>query len=632
MLTSFSQTITSFLILSFGLILTVGCSTNNTKNDVVTDGGYYQESSYKDRNYPPTKMAPPSILASADNNKVLEPMNMRTQADYNYSLGEAYSLEGNAPKAIEAFKYVLIYDPDAETVKIRLAKEYLKLGQFNNSIGLIKEVIAKNPKNSDAKLLLAGLYTSTRNYPAAIENYEEVIRLDNSKNKEVPLYLAAVYSEMKEFDKAVKLFESLIKNPNYANKHLLHYYIGRVREEQDEVKFSKLAEESYNKSIEIKPEFVDAVIALGALYKRQKSEDKAFKIYENFQKTKGPNIKIAEVLGQMYLEKQRYDEAFEQLEIQESQSEDSLNVKVKMALILIEKKVFDKAIVKLEEILNIAPDSDKIRFYLAAVYEEINQDQKAVDHYTKINFTSSFFGEAVVHAGYLLKNLGKLDEAVKVLAEAYENKKDYPQIYAMYSSLLDEKKEYKRALEVLDIGIKKFPDNAQLHFYYGTILDRVEDKSKVINVMKKVIELDPNHSQGLNFLAFTWAELNQNIDEAEKLSRRAVELDPQDGYILDTLGWILYRKGSKQESLKYLEAAMKFQPNVSVIAEHLGDVYKDLSLSDKAKKMYEKAFNLENDENKRKILKEKIIALEKQVVPNRLPASVENEKNIPNSQ
>lgn len=593
-----------------------GSSARTVSSD--PDGHYYKESSYRDGNVAPKQFTPPAMLSESDK---MDPFYLRTQADYHYSLGEAYSLEGQAQKAVESFQTVLVYDTESASVRTRLAKEYLKLGQINKAIEQVKIVIQKNESNKDARLLLAGLYTTIRSYPQAIEQYEYVLN-KYPEYYEANIYLAAVYSETQQYDKAVKLFEKVLTLPDYTNKHLIYYYIGRIREEENAEKNFKLAEQSYKKSSEIKPDFVDAVIALGSLYKNQKQDAKAMAVYQAFQKNKGPNAKVAEILSQMYIEQQKFDEAFEQLEVLEAQADDPLAIKVRMALILIEKKMFDKAIAKLEEILRMAPESDKIRFYLAAVYEEIKKDEMAVNHYLKIQPSSPFYGEAMVHAGYLLKNVGQLDKAITVMAKAYESKKDYPQIYAMYASLLDEDKNYKKALEVLAAGLEKFPDNAQLHFYYGTIYDRTGDKEKVIANMQKVIELDPNHSQGLNYLAFTWAEMDKNMDEAEKLARRAVTLDPEDGYILDTLGWILFKRGNKKEALKFLEAASKFQPTVSIIAEHLGDIYRDLSMVDKAKTMYKKAFDLEIDKKKAKELEQKILAIENQAVPERAPASL----------
>lgn len=610
------------VILGLGILIS-GCvhrgsSARNLNYETSSsEGNYYKESSYKDDNTAPKQFSPPALLSESDK---MDPFYLRTQADYHYSLGEAFSLEGQAAKAVESFRAVLVYDAESTNVRIRLAKEYLKLGQINKSIDQVKFVIDKDPKNRDARVLLAGLYTTIRSYPQAIEQYEYVLA-KFPEYQEANIYLAAVYSETQQYEKAAKLFEKVLAIPDYANKHLVYYYLGRIREEENAEKNFKIAEQNYKKSNELKPDFVDATIALGAMYKTQKQDAKALALYQAFQKARGPNVKIAEILSQTYIEQQKFDEAYEQLEILESQAEDPLAIKVRMALILIEKKIFEKAIAKLEEILRIAPESDKIRFYLAAVYEETNKDELAVSHYLKIPSSSPFYGESMVHAGYLLKNVGQLSKAISVLEKAYENKKDYPQIYAMYASLLDENKNYKKALDILSAGLEKFPESAQLHFYYGTIYDRTGDKEKVVSNMKKVIELDPNHSQGLNYLAFTWAEMNQNMAEAEAMARRAVTLDPEDGYILDTLGWILFKRGNKKEALKFLEAAFKFQPTVGIIAEHLGDIYRDLSMTEKAKAMYKKAVDLEADKSKAKELEAKILAIETQIVPDRSPAN-----------
>jgi Tfp pilus assembly protein PilF len=201
-------------------------------------------------------------------------------------------------------------------------------------------------------------------------------------------------------------------------------------------------------------------------------------------------------------------------------------------------------------------------------------------------------------------------------------------MYAVYASLLDEKKDYGTASDVLKMGIEKFPDQVQLRFFLGTIQDRLGNKDQVINNMKLVIEMDPNHVQGLNYLAFTYADSDKNLEEAEKLVRRALELEPQDGYILDTLGWVLYKKGQFNESIKILESAYKHQPNESIIAEHLGDAYNKHQMVEKARQMYQKAAETESDDEKLKEIRAKISSLQKQElkkdVTGRMPASIPN--------
>lgn len=588
-----------------------------------TDKAPYYESSFNDRNRAPASFAPAYVGSGPDGTATVDPLYMRTQADYYFAMGEAYSLEGNSGKALEAFKNTLIYDQESPAVHMRLAAEYVKQGLLSEALTQAEQATQKDPNNVDAHLLLGGLYSSMKLYPKAMDQYNTVMKLD-PKNLEAPLYIGALYSEQKQADKAVKYFESLAKNPDYPTAYLAWYYIGRVRMEQPEAKYQKAAEEAFKKSLSIKPEFVDSVLSLGSMYSKDKKEAKAIAMYREYQKENTPHPRVAEILAQTYIEQGDYERAYEQLEVIERDADEPLNVRMKMALILIDQKHFDKAVVKLKEILAQAPDSDKVRFYLAAVYEETRQSEDAIREYKKVPSSSTYYGEAVVHAAYLLKNAGRLDEALQFIAEGLKVRQDQPQIYAMYASLLDEKTNFKEASSILEKGLSKFPDNAQLRFYYGTMQDRLGNKDLVVSEMKKVLEIDPNHVQGMNYLAFTWAEMGVELPEAEKLARKASELEPHDGYVLDTLGWVLFKQSRYNEAVKVLEAAHKAQGTVAVIAEHLGDAYYKQAMVDKAKTMYRKAVDLETDKRKIQEIRAKITAIEKQELSNpRMPASIE---------
>lgn len=597
-------------------VFIVGCATTDHAQDRST----YYEAAYNDRNRAPASMTPPEKIESTQS---LDPLNVQTQADYYFSMAEAQSYEGNHQKAIESLKMVQVYDQKSAHVPLRLSAEYLKLGMFSQAIEQAELAVQRNPKLIDGYLLLGGLYSSMKTYDKALQQYQTVLKIEPN-NTEAPLYIGAVYAEKKENDKAVKYFESLARNEDYASPHVAHYYIGRIRSEQEGPQYQRAAEQAFQKSLSLKPTYTESILALGSLYMKNKQETKAIQLLSSYQREHGPNSRVAEVLSQYYLEEEKYDLAFEQFEILENTSDEPLNIKVKMALILIEQKKYRPAIAKLNEVLVQVPDSDKIRFYLAAVYEEVGDMEKAVEHFQRVPTESQFYGEALVHSAYILKQQKKIDEALKHVKNGLQQRQDIPQLYAVYASLLDEKRQYSEANEILKSAVEKFPDHVQLRFFLGTIQDRLGDKRSVISHMKKVIELDPNHVQGLNYLAFTYSEMDEHLDEAEKLVKRALELEPRDGYILDTLGWILFKRGNTMEAIKVLETAQKAQPTESVIADHLGDAYLKHQMVDRARAMYEKAIQLEADEKKIDELRMKLTKIDKQQVKGhlRVPASV----------
>ena len=160
--------------------------------------------------------------------------------------------------------------------------------------------------------------------------------------------------------------------------------------------------------------------------------------------------------------------------------------------------------------------------------------------------------------------------------------------------------------------------------------DRVGETDMTIENLKKVIAIYENHVQALNYLAFTYAEKNINLADAEALARKALSAKPNDGYILDTLGWVFFKKGDLNTAVKYLEAAYQNTSDESVIVEHLADAYSRLQLLDKAVSLYKEALRIEKDEQKASGIMQKLSAIQSQDVEReRLPASSEKPKGIP---
>jgi tetratricopeptide (TPR) repeat protein len=245
----------------------------------------------------------------------------------------------------------------------------------------------------------------------------------------------------------------------------------------------------------------------------------------------------------------------------------------------------------------------------------------AIKHFKKIESSSTYYPDAIVHAAFLYRKKQDLPSAAELLEKAIKTRDDVPQFYSFYASVLDEQQEYKKGIEMLTKAVEKFADNTQLRFYLGSMYDRVGRQDDTISEMRKVLALDADHVQALNYLAYTFSEQGKNLEEAESLARRAMKLQPNDAFILDTVGWVLFKQGRVEDAIQYLEAAFKLKPDESVIAEHLGDAYYVFELNDKAKQMYQKAVAHEGDPVKATKIRAKIVSIEAQPRQQRVPAS-----------
>ncbi len=596
------------LVLLTQLLILTGtlcaCST------VGQSGGSLRDSALSNMNPAPRSIAPK-----------MDDAYLNSQADYHFTMGETLSYEGQSPRAIEEFKLTLVHDPKSVHVRMRLAAEYHRMGMNTEAVENAEAAVEMAQDNIDARMLLGGLYSGLKTFEPARVQFEAVLAKQPG-HPEAAIYLGALLAEERRYDESIKYFDSLAHNKAFGEPERAYYYIGRVRSEQGQPYFAE-AEKAFGKALAEKPEYPEAATALAALLRAQDKGAQMEKLLKSYQEKFGPEREMARTLSHYYLDREQFDKALDQLEVLDGFERDNLNIKIQIALILIEQKRYEQAAIRLEDVLQQAPESDKVRRYLGAVYEEIGKPDLAIMNYKKIPAGSTYYAESIVHIANLMKQSGNVDKAVDVVEKAIKEQDDVPELYAYYATLLDETRAFKKAAAMLNVACEKFPSNTQLRFFLGTMQDRLGNPKETIAQMNKVLELDKDHIQALNYLAYTYAELGDNLEMASDLAHRALVLQPEDGYILDTVGWIHFKKGEIEAAIKYLEAAYKAKTDEAIIAEHLGDAYLRYQMWQKAQRMYQRAALLEGEGSRKSRISQKIANIEAQNQrPTRMPASV----------
>lgn len=593
----------------------LGCSTLGHSS-----GALVPDFLMKNLNPAPDAFAPPDYSEEAKA-PVVDSVHLSSQADYHFTMGETLSYAGLSARAIEEYKLTLVYDPKSVHVRLRLAAEYVRMGMITEAVEQSETAVEMAPGNVDAHMMLGGLYSGMKMYETAIEQFQAILKAEPG-HPEAAVYLGALMAEQRHYSQAVEYFQALSKNPKFEEKEKAYYYMGRIRAEQGKEHYTE-ALKLYNKALELQPEYPEAAVALANLLRLKGQDSAAADLLKSFQDKFGPDREMSRQLSQYYLEREDFNRALEQLEVLDSFERDNLNIKIQIALILIEQKKYEAAAVRLEDILQQSPDSEKVRYYLGAVYEEMKRPDLALLHYRKIPPTSSYYPEAIVHSAHLLKTTDRMAGAVALIESAIVQQEDVPQLYAYYATLLDDQKNYQKAVTMLTAAVERFPNNTQLLFFLGTMEDRTGKTNDSIARMRKVLEIDSEHVQALNYLAFTYAELGTNLEEAEELGRKALALQPNDGYILDTIGWILFKRGDTEGAIRYLERAFKVKSDEPIIAEHLGDAYLRHQMWQRAIAMYRQAMKFEKDSDKNKRINDKLANVQTQNQKGvRAPASI----------
>ena len=566
----------------------------------------YFDSSLNDHNRAPASLGVPQTASEADQSAVEQ----QAQADYLFLKADLESADGEQASSIENLKSAIQIDPQSVVLMQKLSVEYYKKGQVTDAIYWIQKALEKDPKRKDNLLLFGSMLMAKKEFDKAEVAYSKIVK-QYPKDAEAYLYLGALHSEKNEFAKANTFFSKVITIGTYEPKHLPYYYRARSILDSGNKSLFGAAKKDLTKVFEQKPDFLEAIQVYSSIVEKTEGKKAVFKFYVDYQKKYGPVVRLAEVLSQYYIEKDQYDKAYEQLEFMEANSEDPIQVKLKMALILIDKKNYGKAMTKLEELNEAVPESDKVKFYLSAVYEELKQPEKAIKTYLSIQASSNHYDDARVRAAFLLKNTKQLDKALSTMKEAVANKKENLQLHFMLAQIQEDDNQFSDAISTLKKADDQFPKNTQVHYFLGTLYDRLEKKDLMMKHMRQAVSYDEKNHQALNYVAYSISELGGDLDEAEQFALKAYALQKDDAFIIDTLGWVYFKKGEYTKALTYLEKAHEFAPDVGVIAEHLGDVYLKLKKDDKARNAYLKARKEEKDSARLKALDGKITSLEK---------------------
>ena len=266
--------------------------------------------------------------------------------------------------------------------------------------------------------------------------------------------------------------------------------------------------------------------------------------------------------------------------------------------------------------IHLNPENDLAILSLADLYERVKQHARAIDVYELMPANSPLNDLAQLQIGNELESLGKKDEAFKHLqAVVAKRPKDAEAILAL-ANLQRSRKQFKQAADLYAraLGLSDQGDRSNwiTHYFRGICYERTKQWPLAEADFKKALELYPDHPSVLNYLGYSWVDRGENLNEAFRMLRRAVELRPTDGAIVDSLGWAYYRLGKYEDAVRELERAIELRSSDPVINDHLGDVYWKVGRKLEAGFQWNHARDLDPEpEDKVRILRKIAVGLDK---------------------
>ena len=248
----------------------------------------------------------------------------------------------------------------------------------------------------------------------------------------------------------------------------------------------------------------------------------------------------------------------------------------------------------------LRPDHTEAILLSAQLLENLARYELATEAYNKIPLDDPAFHVAELGRAEALRKSGNIDAAIEVLQRLSKSNADQASIHVALGDLLRRNEMFEDATAAYDkaIALNANPDASQwpLYFSRGITYERTDRWEQAEADFRKALELVPDQPQVLNYLGYSFVEMKQNLDEALDMIQRAVAGRPNDGYITDSLGWVLYRLGRYQEAVPHMERAAELEPVDPIINDHLGDVFWAVGRKREAEFQWYRALSFEPEE------------------------------------
>jgi len=515
--------------------------------------------------------------------------------DYRTSLGQALSGMKTPQKinevarlqkeALVVLNRLLAAEPQ-EKLYIDKFALYWTTNQIDEARNTLKEALQRYPDSRDLTISLANTYL-VENRNEAAEGVLKEFLLKQPDELIVTGHLARIYLEQKKFAQALDILKVIPLDKRTPQIHFLHAKASAG------LGLTRQAIKSLNRAVKAKPDFLEAWGELAYMYEIEKDYDSAEKIYTRMLKFPDVSNHIRLRLMELCLKLNNPERALK-LAIEGPRNKSFL---LEAAQLFINGKFYGQASILLDLFAQQKTVPESYYFFKASIaYEGEGDPQKALDYLKKISPQSEHYDRSLQFRAHLLLDLEQNKEALEIIRTGQQKYPEEVNFYLLESGLHAENGDDAAAKKALLLGNSNIPNHPQILFQLGVIEEKEGNLDQTLKYMEQIISSYPDHADALNFVGYILADRNEQLDRAMVLISRANRLEPDNGYILDSLAWVNYRMGNFEEAWEIIKRAVSLKPEQAELWYHYGDIAAALKKKKSAAKGYNKALKL-NPEN-----------------------------------
>ena len=542
---------------------------------------------------------------------------------------------GQLPQALAAHQRALSKDPQAAPLLRRLAELSLALDRRAQAERYAQRALEVEPQNAELRVLLGGLYAARGDLTAARRTLTNdagaPLNPDAASALYAVLHAAGRFAEAR--DTAAWLVE--------AEPDALRGPLALARAEQS-LGDGKAAEEALREGLHQRPGSLVLYGQLASLRRWRGDREGELAVYREVLGIYPDHHATLLARGEAELALGRREESDRSFARVEARYPNDLRAVLRLAESNYAAGAWAAAARRFSHALRLQPGMSEVAFFLGVARRRLGDDAAALARFADIPPDSERYLDARLQAAIIWEGRGDSERALAVLdgAPAREGAKWKPRrargksrqakakqaqakqaaqaararpanaaalrrVELYRAGLLSRSGNLPAAIAGLEAMLRRQPRDADVLYNLGLLHGESGDSERALQVMHRAIESDPNHADALNYIGYTWAERGERLDEAEALIERALKQRPEEGHILDSLGWVYYMRarplieaGRVAEGRVWLRRAVVQLKRAAeriggggdpVISEHLGDAYFLLGRRREALQMYEEA-------------------------------------------
>lgn len=536
----------------------------------------------------PSKPVAPSDKKAAAETAVMPPQPLTEQLLYQFLLAETAWQRGERRLAAEAYA-----DLAARTGDVRIARRATELAVLAQArepaMQAAKLWVELEPDSERARQIWITLLAASGRVKETRPHFEALLQAAGAAPGPVFMQMHALFSRQADHQAVSEFVDELARA--YPNVAEAHFAVAQAA--WNAGRFDR-AEQAVASALALRPDWENAALLRGQLLQR-KSDAEALAYWSDFLARNPGARELRLAHAKQLAQMGRYADSRQEFERLLGDGRSNAEAPMAVGLLAMQAGDYETAEVYLLKALELGyAEADQLKLYLGQVNEARKRPEEALRWYRAVDRGPRHLAAQLL-AATLLGKQDKIAEARTVLhGLAPADDAERIQVVQTEAQILREARDHAEVYKVLSQALARYPEAPELLYDRAMAAEKLGKIDVLEKDLRKLIKLRPDHAHAYNALGYTLADRTKRLGEAIELLKKALQLAPNDAFVLDSMGWAQFKAGKLNEAADYLKRAYAGRPDPE-IAAHLGEVLWKQGKRDEAKQLWDAALKAHPD-------------------------------------